>query len=291
MVPFKPSIHRIFFIDHKIRENSFPTTVSLARDYRDRYGTKVNSRTIANDIAALKLTFHAPLAYSYQERGYYYKDPNFHLPELRDDIQNIFPVMERALRTRTADIPAWQQSFLSSLVDKVLPLSKDKSGAPAKASVLLDGPEPSNAQVQGVKAPILQSLENNAALALRYVWNGKKPVTLRFRPIHFICAPGVSLLFGRDETQSEPRYALLRFEHIKEAACLPDSDASPAPGIPPYIQVQTTHSGDIEVILAREQSDLLLVFALPPLDSGKPLPEYSLLAQTELFAPPLAKNR
>jgi predicted DNA-binding transcriptional regulator YafY len=285
MVPFKPSIHRMYFIDKKVREQTYPTTVSLAADYEARYGKSVDSRTIAGDIAALKEKFYAPLGYDYEKRGYYYTDPYFQLPVLKEDPDNLLPSMAEERHPRTAAIPEWQQQFIASLADKLLPVQKGEKGS-KKASVLLEGPvwEPDS---RGVKKPLLQALEDAAALDIRYIESGKKAVSLVFWPLYLICSPGYSLVFGKVQSgeegpsAEEGRYRLLYLDRIRKAIARHDTAKPPA-----YIHVQTTGSRDIEVVLAREHSDLVLVFALPPETSVKtPPPEYTLLVLTEIFAP------
>jgi hypothetical protein len=285
MVPFKPFVHRMYFIDKKVREQAYPTTVSLAADYEAKYGKSVDPRTIAGDIAALKEKFHAPLGYDYEKRGYFYTDPYFQLPILKEDPDNLLPAMAEERHPRTAAIPEWQQCFIATLAERLLPLQKGEKH-PQKASILLDGPmwDPEGADV--VTRPLLQALGDAAALDIRYMEAGKKAVSLVFWPLHLVCSPGYSLVFGLVQTgEGEPlpeggRYRLLHLDHIREALMRQERGKSPA-----YIHVQTTGNRDIEVVLAREQSDLVLVFALPDENAAKgPQPEYDLLVQTEIFA-------
>jgi hypothetical protein len=274
----------MYFIDKKVRELTYPTTVSLAADYEEKYGKSVDSRTIAGHIAALKEKFHAPLGYDYEKRGYFYTDPYFQLPVLKEDPDNLLPAMAEERHPRTAAIPEWQQQFIAALADKLLPLQKGEKRHP-KASILLDGPawEPDSG---GVKNPLLQALEDTTALDIRYMEAGKKAVSFVFWPLHLICSPGYNLVFGKAQTGEENlspeagRYRLLYLDRIKEAVVREGKAKSPA-----YVYVQTTGSRDIEIVLAREQSDLVLVFALSAENPAKNSPpEYTLLVQTEIFA-------
>ncbi|MDR1143255.1 MAG: hypothetical protein LBK77_03425 [Spirochaetaceae bacterium] len=281
MVPFKPSIHRMYFIDKQVREHAYPTTVSLSADYETKYGKSVDPRTIAGDIAALKEKFHAPLGYDYEKRGYYYTDPYFQLPVLKEDPDNLLPAMAEERRPRTAAIPEWQQRFIASLADKLLPLQKGEK-RPRRASILLEGPFPET-ETGPALTTLLQALEEAGALDIRYMEAGKKAVSFVFWPLHLVCSPGCSLVFGRVQSGESPeggRYRLLYLDRIRQAAIRQDRAKPPA-----YIHIQTTGGRDIEAVLAREQSDLVLVFALPAEGSAKsPAPEYTLLVQTELFA-------
>jgi predicted DNA-binding transcriptional regulator YafY len=279
MVPFKPSIHRIYFIDKKVRENTYPTTVSLASDYEEAYGSSVDPRTIAADIAALKEKFHAPLRYDYQNRGYYYDDPYFQLPILQNDPDNPLPTMAEERHPRTAVIPEWQQLFIASLIDRVFPLQKGEKRYHPKVSVLLEIPEQWETEMGAVKKALLQALNDNTALNLRYM-AGKKTVSLVFYPLHLICTLGFNLVFGMTWSGEKKKYRLLYVDRIKEATMRQETLIPP-----PYVYIQTTGNQDIEVVLARENSDIVLVFTIPPdnLETGL-LPEYTLLVQTEIFA-------
>jgi hypothetical protein len=59
-------------------------------------------------------------------------------------------------------------------------------------------------------------------------------------------------------------------------------------GSPPdYVYVQTTRNQDIEVLISKKRSDLLLVFVLQPgTGRQKTLAEYALSAQTEIYPIP-----
>jgi predicted DNA-binding transcriptional regulator YafY len=277
LVPFKPSIHRMYFIDKKVREQTFPTTVSLSADYEEKYGKSVDPRTIAADIAALKEKFHAPLSYDYEKKGYYYTDPYFQLPVLKEDPDNLLPAMAEERHPRTAAIPEWQQRFIADLAAKTLPLQK-RERPPAKATILLE----SSAWEEGagaVKQPLLQALEESTALDIRYMESDKKAVSLVFTPLHLICSLGFNLVFGIARSGEESRYRLLYLDRILKALARREKTKPPA-----YVYIQTTGSRDIEVVLARDSSDLLLVFALPLDEPEKnTLSEYSLLVQTEIF--------
>jgi hypothetical protein len=297
MVLFKPSIHRMYFIDKKVREQTFPTSVSLSADYEATYGRSVNARTIASDIAALREKFHAPLEYDYEKRGYCYTNPYFQLPVLKEDRDNLLPTITDERHPRTALIPEWQQQFIATLADNILPLHKGEKRH-AKASVLLE----TSVREQGagaVKTPLLQALEDGGTLDIQYMESGKKAVSFTFNPLHLICALDFNMVFGiarmGEEVFARPgRYRLLYLDRIREAvirqepAKPPEGNLNPFESrrrVPAYVYVQTTGSRDIEVVLAGEHSDLLMVFALPPDGSSKNTsPEYTLLVQTEIFA-------
>ncbi|MDR2738264.1 MAG: hypothetical protein LBB68_00295, partial [Treponema sp.] len=101
-----------------------------------------------------------------------------------------------------------------------------------------------------------------------------------FKPLHLICTLGTNLVFGRLQQGQAERYALLYLDRLRDVTLHSESGV-----LPSYIYIQSTGNRDIEVVMAQENSDLLLVFILrPDPASQKFLPEYVLLAQTEIFA-------
>jgi predicted DNA-binding transcriptional regulator YafY len=279
MIAFKSSVHRLYFIDKQIREGSFPTTVSLASEYEAKYGKSVDPRTIAADISALKEKFNAPLSYDYKKRGYFYTDPYFQLPVLQMDPDNPLPTMAVELRPRTAEIPLWQQTFLLSLVDKLLPLKKGT--APHKqVSVLLDSLAPSDALTEKAGKEIVRALDSYDSLDMVYADSGKRYIDLLFKPLHLICTLNRSLVFGMVNSGRESRYSLLYLDRIREAKIRHEPSEPPS-----YLYIISTGNQDIEVVLSRDKSDLLLVFAPNPETPTQKHPlEYSLRIQTEIFA-------
>jgi predicted DNA-binding transcriptional regulator YafY len=268
----------MYFIDKLVRDNAYPTTVSLAEKFQEKYGVSVDPRTIAADIAAMKGTYRAPLSYDYQKKGYFYTNRDFRLPVLKDGGEGPLPVAAPELRPRSADLPEWQQRFIASLVNKVLPLPKGPKGTGKKATVLLNAP----GAVEGnpVKEPLLSALENSTALDIGYLEAGKKKSSFLFRPLHLICTFWDGLVFGLAGHGTGERYRLLYPERITGAV----PHKGPAV-LPSYVHIQTTGNRDVEVVVAGERSDLLLVFALPLDGQGKNIsPEYELVVRAEFFS-------
>jgi hypothetical protein len=270
----------MYFIDKKVRENAFPTSVSLAADYKAKYGVPVDPRTIAADIAVLKEKFKAPLKYDYQNRGYRYSDPNFRLPVLQEDPDNPLPSLAEEKHPRTAAIPEWQQKLIVSLLDKTRLPSEEKIPRYGKISILENKPDLWEAGTETVKKPLLRALEDGAVLKIRYMEAGRKAAAFEFQPLHLICTLGFNLIFGICQTGVEPQYRLLYLDRVAEAAPRQKKTRQPS-----YVYIQSSGECDIEAVIAGEYSDMLLVFA--PLregqSEGKP-PEYGLLAKAEIFA-------
>jgi predicted DNA-binding transcriptional regulator YafY len=63
--------HRIVWIDAQIRENRYPNAVTIAEKF------SISSRQAARDLEYLRDSMCAPLAYSREQKGYYYEDRAF----------------------------------------------------------------------------------------------------------------------------------------------------------------------------------------------------------------------
>jgi hypothetical protein len=129
---------------------------------------------------------------------------------------------------------------------------------------------------------LLEALNSHVEVTFRYIYSGIEPITLIVQPLHFIYTPEAPLLFGVLRNEQGNRYGILHGERIEELARL-DSPVHP----PEYVYVQTTGNHDIEVLVSKKRSDLLLVFTLQPgISRKKTLAEYTLLAQTEIYPIP-----
>ncbi len=86
MAKFKPQYRRLLFIDSKLRENSYPNSVSLAQEW------EVSSRTISRDLDYLRDELGAPIEYDRAHNGYYYTEPNNRLPTVPVCESDLFAV-------------------------------------------------------------------------------------------------------------------------------------------------------------------------------------------------------
>lgn len=68
---------RISKIDSLIRQGLYPNCQRLAEEF------ETSQRTILRDIEALKDSLGAPIAYSKEKNGYYYRESGFRLPEMK----------------------------------------------------------------------------------------------------------------------------------------------------------------------------------------------------------------
>ncbi len=84
---------RIVFIDEEIRKGIYPNCSSLAKKY------EVSPKTIQRDIDYLKYSMDAPVEYDNARRGFYYTEPNYHLPSIDIKESDFFAICiaEKAL--------------------------------------------------------------------------------------------------------------------------------------------------------------------------------------------------
>jgi predicted DNA-binding transcriptional regulator YafY len=119
MGKFKPQLSRLAFIDRRIGEGSYPNSSSLAREY------EVSSRTILRDIEYMRDMLDAPVEYDTSRRGYYYTEPQYHLPAIDIRESDLFAICiaEKALE-QYANTPIYDK--LSSVFDKLRALLPDR---------------------------------------------------------------------------------------------------------------------------------------------------------------------
>lgn len=116
----RPKIPRIYHIDRKIRDRSYPNARTLAKEY------EVSERTIHHDIDHMRNMLDCPIEYDTKKRGYYYSEPCFALPSLTMSEQELFAlcVAEKALDHYRAT-PLYEK--LRSIYDKLVSFLPDET--------------------------------------------------------------------------------------------------------------------------------------------------------------------
>jgi hypothetical protein len=293
-VTFKPSTHRKCFIDRKIREKSYPTAASLARDYQAEYGTKVGVRTMAGDIAEMRYHFNAPIHYDGENRGYVYTDPSFQADIFQDLSKDIplgavgmggiaaLGLKEELLPLVPASVflSDWHRDLLSALVERLNPDTGEKGGGLGKVSVIRPGDSGHFAR-SGLEGVLLDALENNRELLLDYEERGGPRREYRFRPIHLVHlenggpGPLTRFILGAVLSPEGIPYALLNGERLQRAI---PSGLSFTPVR--SIHIQPVRGGGLEFLLSHGHHDTILVF-VPEEGSGGE--EYSLLSRLDIY--------
>ena len=73
----RPPLRRLLELDRMLRASRYPNAVSAAAEL------EVAARTIHRDLAFLRDSWGAPLAFDRERNGYFYTDPDYALPLLR----------------------------------------------------------------------------------------------------------------------------------------------------------------------------------------------------------------
>jgi hypothetical protein len=299
MLPLKPSTHRKCFIDLKIRENSYPTAASLARDYRVKYGKKVDPRTIANDIADMRRELNAPIHYDSEKRGYVYTNSSFKANIFSDETadiplgalgisglsalgidQELLPLIPSSVF-----LPEWHRNLLQTLAEKAVPAGRFKGRSLGKVTVVhrektlpFPAPEAGNA--------VLEALEHNRDLRITYAGSGGLVREYRFQPCHLVYLKNEKtgdldcFVLGEVTQGGDAPYALLNAAGIQTAGLLEGTfKAAKA------VHVHQADDKGIEFLLVNEKTDTLLLFAPGnnPADDGVSYTDFVLLSRMDIY--------
>ena len=71
------SLQRIAALDRAVRAGEYPNARTIAREL------EVGHRTVQRDVEFMRERFGAPLAFDRRRNGYYYSEPDYHLPLLK----------------------------------------------------------------------------------------------------------------------------------------------------------------------------------------------------------------
>ncbi len=294
MQAFKTSVKRKIFIDKKIRENTFPSTVTLAIDYEKEFKKKIDPRTIASDIAELRQIYKAPLKYDAKQKGYYYTDSSFHLNVLAiSDTDNCGG--EKV--PKEIVIPDWQKNFLFPFMTEVLPARKENEiKASLFSSCITVLPSiPESAEITSTENLFMKSLTSGQVLSIEICTNNNEKDRYDFLPLHLVCQGEERLYFGKEisETkQMKETFSLLNIKqiitasfsysshseklHQKEIAetevlkkkaqvySLGPRDSRKIENVGVSYYAQTTGNLDIEIIMERNDETHIFVFTCYP---------------------------
>ncbi len=223
MQAFKTSVQRKIFIDKKIREKLYPTTVVLAKLYEKEFSKRVDPRTIAADISELRQTYGAPLKYDSKKKGYYYSDSSFRLNVLDVNENDTFVGNSNI---KEVIIPDWQKSFLFPFMETVLPFAKENHSENVlrgrKITVLQSNGEGSENEY--TENLFLKALVNGVALSIEVFTKEKIKKTYDFYPLYFVCQGKDRLFFGKEISETE-RFSLLNIESVITASYLYSSNS------------------------------------------------------------------
>ncbi|MDR1174381.1 MAG: hypothetical protein LBK83_02760 [Treponema sp.] len=299
MLPLKPSTHRKCFIDRKIRENSYPTAASLARDYRAEYGKKIDPRTIANDIADMRRELNAPIHYDNEKGGYVYTNSSFmadifsrEAPDIPLRALGISGLSALGLdRDLLPLVPSsvflsdWHRNLLRTVAEKVTPAGRNRSRGLGKITVIQLG-KWSSFPVPDIENTIREALELNRELSILYAGSGNADLEFLIRPYHLVYLkkdgdPELGcFLLGEVAGGGSIPYALLNAAGIKKAALL-DKMFNPVKAV----HVHQVDDTGIEFLVVNEKKDTLLIFFAyaAPAGSDMDAVDFSLLSRMDIF--------
>jgi hypothetical protein len=301
---FKQSTLRKCFIDKKIRENSYPTAASISREYQKEYGTRVDPRTIAEDIAEMRRDLKAPIHYDSEKRGYVYSDPAYQADILRGvdiPLASLGVAGLTALGLNKALLPllpatvllsVWHKEILKTVFEKLKPPKRDRDQEPDGVTAIPQEPDLGKISVvehtasfvtPEVERTVKEALAGNLELRVSYGNSDGPPDEFRFRPLQLVYL-NQEPVAGREVTRcfllgmlpqdAEKPYRLLDTLHIQTA--------TPSDAIFPALKnvhVKAIDPNSMEVLLCREQGDTILVFA-----GEEGAGEYRLLSRIDMYA-------
>jgi len=250
---FKPKFNRICFIDRKIKEGRYPNAVTLAREYEG-----VSSRTIKRDIEWLRDFHDAPIAYSPENRGYHYTEPNYRLPAISLSSSDLFytAVAEHVLR-QYRNTPLYNK--LKMVFEKLASLVPDKITMEIdwvdSRFTICEIPIPEIEE--NVWSLTIQALREERMLRFKYKSpNHQKRVGRTVAPYHAVSHRGQWYLLGHDTYRSEVRiFALSRMSapEIQNRKCVIPDDFSIKDYIDPNIGVfMNDKIYQVELLIAAE---------------------------------------
>jgi hypothetical protein len=299
MLPLKPSTHRKCFIDRKIRENSYPTAASLARDYRAEYGKKIDPRTIANDIADMRRELNAPIHYDNEKRGYVYTNSSFMADIFSREAADI-PVKALGISGLSALgldrdllplVPSsvflsdWHRNLLRTVTEKVTPAGRSRSRGLGKITVIQWGKRPFFPEPD-IENTVLEALELNRELSILYAGSGNAETEYLIRPYHLVYLKNDGdmglgcFLLGEVAGGGSIPYALLNAAGIKKAA-LADKMFNPVQAV----HVHQVDDTGIEFLVVNGKKDTLLIFFAHAAPAGGDMDavNFSLLSRIDIF--------
>lgn len=208
MAVHRSQLTRLLYIDKAIRGGTHPNANTIAREY------EVSPRTVARDIEYMRDMLDAPIGYNESRKGYYYTEPNYHLPSVDIRESELFAVCvaEKALE-QYAGTPLYDS--LTSVFDKIrsyLPetIRVNTTWIDSRVSFL----EPSRPVMSPeVWETVARALQTRSVLAIVHRAPGREPVAREVEAYHLAASQGQWYLIARCRLKDEVRtFAISRIE-------------------------------------------------------------------------------
>ncbi len=214
MTRIKPLMHRVHFIDRKVREGSFPNARTLAKEY------EVSERTILRDIEYMRDMMECPLEYDAGKRGFFYTEPTFSLPSVHIGESELFAlcIAERALE-QYRSTPMYET--LAGVFEKIL------AGLPGELTVNFSWLNPEISFLHrglteiapAVWEEISTALYTRTVLEITHRKPGAEEATRRLvEPRHMVNYDGEWYLIAFCRTRKEViTFAISRIENVRRS--------------------------------------------------------------------------
>jgi proteasome accessory factor B len=204
--------HRIFLIEHSIRNGEYPSIQKMA----EYHGVSI--RTIKRDIEFLRDRYNAPVEYDKNRNGYYYTDPTFMIQNVlltEGDlftVSTIMPLMEQYKNTPL------ENSFKNIMekISEMLPNQVNVNTSFLNSDVsFISDPLPKIDNM--VFERIFESIKLKRTIEFEYRSIAKTQYTNKKIDCYkVICQKGNWYVLGLSHNKNEVRiYALSRMQNVK----------------------------------------------------------------------------
>jgi len=214
----KTSLPRIYFIDRKIAEGSYPNVPDLAKEY------ETSLSTINRDIAYMRDMLGAPIAYDFYKKGFYYTEKTFRLTAAYATADDLMALgMAKNLMELYKDTPVYDAA-LNLLENISAPLQDEENTGWFKDRIVI--PKIASASIdEETWKVIVEALRRNRVITFQYIGNEypdeykkasyKKINMRRVRPYQLLFDRSDWYLFAYDEDRKDTRiFALPRIAGI-----------------------------------------------------------------------------
>ena len=214
----KTSLPRIYFIDRKIAEGSYPNAPDLAMEY------ETSLSTINRDIAYMRDMLGAPIAYDFFKKGFYYTEKTFRLAAAYATADDLLALgMAKNLMELYRDTPVYNAA-LNLLESISAPLQDEEDTEWFRDRIVIPKIAAASIDEETWKG-IVEALRRNRVVTFQYSGNQspdedgnapyKRIIIRRVRPYQLLFDRSDWYLFAFDEDRDDMRiFALPRIKSI-----------------------------------------------------------------------------
>jgi predicted DNA-binding transcriptional regulator YafY len=208
----KAKLSRIVRLDEEIRSGTYPNSEELAAKM------EVNPRTILRDIDYLRTFYDAPIEYDFNNRGFYYTEPNFFIKSIiltEDEFETITIYDSFLKHANNSEFETKFRKIIGKILavipenkTKDLPFSPPKSDFLFEPSLICDG-ETVNVLHTAIKQKQVIELEYWISDNTKYTHHILEPLYVFFE------RHGYYLLARKHEGTDKPGiYSIYRMKNV-----------------------------------------------------------------------------